>query len=304
MLHRGLLSLPTVEFLLRNVAMWRSDSLTVINRNPGTQWTGTLWVTAGNAEWVWVGCLVNMVKRQSGCVTQELRVLTYKDQTRLGTNEVTSLNTRLALWEIDGRACQRHAGGFKVSEASLQLFLGNWRFHGMPVCLKPCRSSNIFYGAVKALSTHKHILIHDLLKSQRLFGSKNGGRCQTKGMTSWKNKWNREIQDSGSQASGSCKYVHFIMRNLFYFETCHLQLFQLKKKFVSIVHAIYPFMLCVFWPNSKCILQHGPFLFSRATAHKHASHRKSDFRILQYWKSQSSRNRDRKKKNMEHDPEI
>ena len=70
-----------------------------------------------------MGRLVNVVKRRSACVVLELRVLTNKGQIPGWDDEVTSLNTRLALWEIGGHAHKRQAGDVKVGEASSELFL-------------------------------------------------------------------------------------------------------------------------------------------------------------------------------------
>ena len=44
-----------------------------------------------------MGWLVNVVKRRSACVVLELRALTNKGQIPGWDDEVTSLNTRLAL---------------------------------------------------------------------------------------------------------------------------------------------------------------------------------------------------------------
>lgn len=154
-----------------------------------------------------VGCLGNMVKRWSWCVTLELRVLTYKDQTQAKDEWDHLFEHKSGPMKNRWPCLSQSSSDLKVSEASPHLFLGNWCFHGTPVCLKVRCSSNISYSAVKPLSIHKHILIYDLLKSRRSIKTKNGRRCKTTGMTSRKNKWNREIQDSASQAYGTCKYI-------------------------------------------------------------------------------------------------
>lgn len=100
-----------------------------------------------------------------------------------------------------GHARKRHARNFKVSEASLQLFLSNW-------CLWTPAIVVTIHSSVKALSTQTHS--HTFLKSWRSFGSKNGGRCQAKGMTSSKNKCNKNIQKLGSQVYRSCKYMYIL----------------------------------------------------------------------------------------------
>ena len=70
-----------------------------------------------------MGWLVNVVKRRSACVVLELGVLTNKEQIPGWDDEVTSLNTRLALLEIGGHAHKRQDGDLKVDEASSKLFL-------------------------------------------------------------------------------------------------------------------------------------------------------------------------------------
>lgn len=144
----GTISLYTIEFLLNKCFCVKvKDSITLINRNPGVQWTGTLWVTTGNAEWVKIGCLVNMVKKWIWRVILELRILTNKGQipdqgqmrsppwTQVWTNEKKS----------GGHAHKRQASDLKVSDARIKIFLSNWHSHSMLTCLNSCHSFNVVH---------------------------------------------------------------------------------------------------------------------------------------------------------------
>lgn len=93
------------------------------------------------------------------------------------TNEVTSLNTGLALWEIGGHAHKRQAGDLKVSAASGKLFLRNWRFPGTLPCLNSCHSSNVIHTIQWNLfpQTHSHTCS---LRVWEVFGRQECGKMQ------------------------------------------------------------------------------------------------------------------------------
>lgn len=150
------------------------DSITVINWSPGTQCRGCLWVTAcRECRMSWSGMAGEWWRGGVPVLFWSLGVLTNKGQIPGWDDEVTSLNTRLALWEIGGHAHKRQAGYVKVGEAVSELFLRKWRFpwHSALSELLPQFSCNS-HNSVKPLPvTFAYMLA--VCSS----GSKNGGRC-------------------------------------------------------------------------------------------------------------------------------